>query len=247
MEIDLDLIANTSYETKENDKTIEKVKEKPKYEEKPIEQVIEDENDWIKQIKERMDGKEVEEEKPKKRQPKKKQPKKEEPFVEEMDEEKLMELRIILKLYMMQFKEELKEFQKKDLDKMNSEQLKTLRRYFDFILGASKATSNKVKMFFGVILALEKTLTSYDLLDVTGLTRVLYSDNDFHHDLKRLSLKYLSSYETRPEISVPLTILQTCIQLDKVNSESKQNILVKQEKDKNKESIEDVNNRYKDL
>src|SRR5690606_15972542 len=67
------------------------------------------------------------------------------------DENQKIELVTILRLYLIKFKDDLKDYQKLKLDKLPIERLKELRNTFDIILGANTSINNKLKMFYSAL------------------------------------------------------------------------------------------------
>jgi hypothetical protein len=160
------------------------------------------------------------------------------------DKDKKLEVITILRLYLIKFKDDLKDYQKVKLDKLNLEKLIEMRNTFDSILGANTSIGNKNKIFYSAIYFVEKAVVNFNLLDVDGLTQVLYSNQDFQKDLMRLSLKYLTVSDAKPEVAVPLTIIQTMFELDRVNSLKKSQTI--DNKDKSNK-LDRINNEYNDL
>lgn len=160
------------------------------------------------------------------------------------DKDKKLEVITILRLYLIKFKDDLKDYQKIKLDKLSLEKLIEMRNTFDSILGANTSIGNKNKMFYSAIYFVEKAVVNFNLLDVNGLTQVLYSNQDFQKDLMRLSLKYLTVADAKPEVAVPLTIMQTMFELDRVNSIKKSQTI--DNKDKSNK-LDRINNEYNDL
>ena len=136
------------------------------------------------------------------------------------DREKEFELRLILQLYYLKFKEELEilssELSVISLANKNLKSLQELRDKCNFALEASSAVHNKSKLFNACIYAIERVTTSYGY-NTNGLTSILLQDNEFQKDLVRLGLKYLTSNETSAEITVALKVMTTAIQCNANN------------------------------
>jgi hypothetical protein len=131
----------------------------------------------------------------------------------QIDEEHM--LRAILQMYYFKFKDDLSIFASELSGPMLAMQdldaLKSLRNRVDLILGASSATENKRKMFNTCIYVIEKISTNSGF-DTTGVSGILANDVVFQKDLMRLSLKWLTTYDTQPEITVPMTIMHSMVQ-----------------------------------
>jgi hypothetical protein len=151
----------------------------------------------------------------------------EEPIVEEEEIEEIEEVtksteilrqeqdaRLILGLYKSKFAIELKPLNKdfESLDNLELSQLNELRDRCDKILGAGSGLEAKKKMFNAVVFVLEKVGCATGV-QCEGLTGNLINDKDFQRDIMRLCLKYLSADECKPEITVPMKIVTTAMQL----------------------------------
>jgi len=131
--------------------------------------------------------------------------------------------RLILGLYKSKFPTELKVLSKDfdSLDLMDLAQLNELRDRCDKILGAGSGLDAKKKLFNAIVFVLEKVGCASGV-QCEGLTGNLLNDKDFQRDIMRLCLKYLSADECKPEITVPMKIVTTAMQLH-ANSEIKAN------------------------
>ena len=137
------------------------------------------------------------------------------PQLSEEDADKLFELRMILTFYYKSFEKELamlaEEFTQLSLAQKNIEQLESLRKKADMILGCASGVQSKAKMFNACIFAIEKFSTHFGY-NITGTTNVLLNDPDFQIDIKRLAIKWLTSGETRPEVTCAMKLLSTMAQ-----------------------------------
>lgn len=133
-----------------------------------------------------------------------------------IDPDRECELRIILTLYYHKFKDDLRALSndlETNLANKNLHELEDLRRKCDLILGASSACDNKKKFFNSMIYFIE-SMGNKAGMKLNGLTATLVKDEDFQRDLCRLSLKYLSSKETLPEVTVGMRLFTTITQIN---------------------------------
>lgn len=130
--------------------------------------------------------------------------------------------RLIISLYKMKFGEELAALQNEfnSMPDMDLGQLEELRDRCDKILGASSGIEVKRKTFNAAIFVIEK-VGCMSGVHCEGLTATLLADKDYQRDITRLALKYLSANDCKPEITVPLKIVTTAIQLH-ANAEVKE-------------------------
>lgn len=142
-----------------------------------------------------------------------------EPLIESKSPEliaKEQELRIIISLYKCKFPSELSilgsELDPISVNMMDVAQLESLRDKCDRLLGASSGCDNKVKMMNMCLYIIEK-IGCIGGIQCEGLTGILLKDRDYQRDITRLALKYLSASDCKPEYTVPLKILSSCVQL----------------------------------
>src|ERR1700679_939262 len=119
----------------------------------------------------------------------------------------MFELRLILNLYRVKFPTELEGFNEQ-LEGLTLAALEEMRKKYDMVLGASSASEVQKKTMNMLIYLAENTLASAGY-DCSGTTTQLVSDQEFQKDLMRLSLKYLSGSQCKPEITVPFRVITT--------------------------------------
>jgi len=164
------------------------------------------------------------------------------------------EQRIILLLYNNKFSQDLaiiaQELTNENLQRLNLEQLKTLREKADKILGSNSGLQVRLKSFNAMLYVIER-MACYSGLRCEGLTGQLLADDQYQKDLSRLALKYLSSSECSAEVCVTMKLLTTAVQLhanNELNAQSQQvaQRLVKPD-DKLNDNVSSLNANFKDI
>ena len=164
------------------------------------------------------------------------------------------EQRIILMLYNNKFSQDLaiiaQELTNENLQRLNLEQLKTLREKADKILGSNSGLQVRLKSFNAMLYVIER-MACYSGLRCEGLTGQLLADDQYQKDLSRLALKYLSSSECSAEVCVTMKLLTTAVQLHANNEIIAQTQQVTQKlvkpDDKLNDNVNTLNSNFKDI
>ena len=167
------------------------------------------------------------------------------------------EQKIILQLYIAKFPTDLSilssELSHENLNRLDLDALKSLRNKADMILGGSTGAESKKRLFNSMIYMIEK-VSCYGGLRLEGLTSNLLNDEFFQKDLMRLSLKYLSTNETKPEICCLMKLFGTMTQIYANNEIKQEQEIITQKVQEIQEpkkdvtdNVEKISSRYSDL
>ena len=102
-------------------------------------------------------------------------------------------------------------------------------------------------MFNACIFGIEQVTTKFLNYNTSGLTKELLMDKDFQKDILRLCLKYLNAEHSSPEITVPLKILSTMLQVNAANEMNKINQTSTNDTPKPSTGISAINDKFSDL
>jgi len=136
-----------------------------------------------------------------------------------VDEQTLMRKKLITRIYLNEFPQKLKTYQKlkSKIEGMTAEELDTLRKEFEIAIGMKTSINGMTNMMMGGVAMLEQALCLFSPMNPTGLTQICDKDKEFQDDLKLVSLKYAESFNTRPEVRVGMTLTKNILLLDRVN------------------------------
>lgn len=157
---------------------------------------------------------------------------------EKMDKQRLI---LILKFYVLEFKDKLSEYKNVDFEQMEYNQLKELRKEFDTILSCKSSIKATQTMILNSIRMIEMMATTFTPIQCQGLSTIMCNDEDVKEDIKHISLKHLAMAQIDPEIRLGYKMLQNILLLHNLNS-SQINV-----QSKPNEKLNQINEKYCDL
>ena len=165
------------------------------------------------------------------------------------DEQKLIRKRLITKMYLNEFPEKLKSYQrtKNKIDSMGLEELELLRKEFEMTIGMKTTVAGMAGTMMSAIGMLETTLLAFTPIDPSGLTQICAADNEFQDDLKLISLKYAESFNSRPEARLAFGLTRNIFLLHKMNTAQKAAPPVIQPEQADNMAEVNLNNLFGDL
>ena len=155
------------------------------------------------------------------------------------DEIERQRLVLILRFYVLEFKDRLQDFKKTKFEKMKLEELREMRKEFDSIISAKSSMKQTQKMIMGGIQALETVALLVTPLQIQGLSKTILSDPEALDDIKHISLKHMALVDVQPEMRLTMKVFNNAMMLHNINSSG----VGKQIDAK----IEQVNQTYSDL
>ena len=137
---------------------------------------------------------------------------------EDVDESKLIRLRAILKIYMVEFKDKLGDLVKKlrKVDDMGIEELENLQVQVSTILGVGNMYSKMASGFVGALGILEQ-LSVLTPIKLQGFTEKIRSDQSIMDDIKLVCLDICSTRYVDPKARVLLGLSATAFHTHQLN------------------------------
>jgi hypothetical protein len=143
----------------------------------------------------------------------------EEESIDEVDEQTMIRKRLILKMYLNEFPEKLKSYQKlkNKIDAMDLAKIDITRQEFEIAIGMKNSIGSMTMAMMQSVGMLEVVISKFTPMDATGLAAICNQDKEFQDDLKLVALKYAEKINMRPEVRVGMTLTKNIILLDRVN------------------------------
>lgn len=158
----------------------------------------------------------------------------------QMDKQRLI---LILRFYVLEFKDRLSEYKKTKFEKMSVEQLQELRKQFDSIISSKSSLKQTQGLIINGIKTIETIATMFTPIQCQGLSNLMINDTDVLDDIKHISLKHMAMVQVEPEYRLLYKMFSNIMLLHNVNSIQGS---IK-EKSNNFNKLNQLNKKYNDL
>ena len=177
----------------------------------------------------------------------KKEIKKENEKIDEKEKDKEIidkqRLILILRFYVLEFKDKLAEFKKTKFEKKSLEELVELRKEFDAIISSKTSLKQTQNLIMSSIKMMETIACMFTPIQCQGLSNLMLNDPDVLDDIKHIALKRMSMINVEPEYRLMYKIFSNVMLLHNANSAGLRNDKASSKNSK----INELNEKYTDL